>query len=697
MRVILYRILPLILILSGLCFPYLQYPLFSQNSFDIEDFMEKYIEIHEDNEEIDLNELREIFEYRIENPLNINLCDESELRDLNILNDQQIRSFFEYRNAFGSLISNYELQAIPYFDLQTVLIMNSLVTVGSIESRYHNSLSSMLKESRKDLILKSKFTIEDKAGFLPGMDSLPAYAGDKMAYYSRLRIKYENRLDVGVIAEKDPGELFFKGYNKKGFDYYSAHIFLYKYYSWLKELNIGDFTASFGQGLIMQNDFGRGKSALTTNIKKNASRVIRPYNSVNENLYMRGIGATFIPIKNLEVSIFGSYKKTDANIEISDIDYEDEEVYASSLQISGFHRTESEIEGKGSIMESSAGGRIVYKANNAYAGVNFLYLTLSEPLQRSEDLYNKFRFSGDKLFNVSVDYSKLWKNILFFGELARSRNDAYALIQGIQMAPSPKLDISLLYRNYSKDYQSLNSNSFGETVGTNNEKGIYLGMSYRFNSNWSLGLYQDIWNFNWQRFSLNAPSSGSEFFAILKFSLRHRFNFYVQFKNENKANNVSSESLYIKDSYYGTKKRLRFHFDYKISKSWEFRNRVEFSDYRIFDNKSKGILVYQDIIFRPLKFPVDLSMRYAVFDTDDYDSGIYAYENDLIGESYIPVYYKKGHRIYFNLKYRMNNSTRLEMRWGRWYYPDEKSLGSGNELINSNRKTDFKIQLNISF
>lgn len=164
----------------------------------------------------------------------------------------------------------------------------------------------------------------------------------------------------------------------------------------------------------MHNDFGRGKSALITNIKKNATRVIRPYNSVNENMYLRGLGATFVPHRNIELSIFGSYKRSDANIETSEIDYEDEEVYASSLQISGFHRTESEIEGKKSIRELSIGSRLAFKNKHGYTAVNFYTLGLSKPLIRTDDLYNKYRFSGDRLTNASFDYSQLWKNILFW-------------------------------------------------------------------------------------------------------------------------------------------------------------------------------------------------------------------------------------------------------------------------------------------
>ena len=219
--------------------------LVSQNNIIVEDHIEKYLETLEGNDEIDLTELREKFESLIENPVNLNTCDYEELNDIGILSDLQLKSFFDYRFQFGEIYSVYELQAVPALDLKTIELLMPFITVGSEESRCRMNILSMLKDSKKDLTLKTKTILEDRTGYQSGEGSEPKYAGDKMAYYSKLRIKFENRLSIGVIAEKDPGELFFKGYNKQGFDYYSAHAFIYKPNKWIKELNIGDYTVSW--------------------------------------------------------------------------------------------------------------------------------------------------------------------------------------------------------------------------------------------------------------------------------------------------------------------------------------------------------------------------------------------------------------------------------------------------------------------
>ena len=682
-----------ILLILLICFGY----AISQNTFVIDELMERYMESVEENDDVDLNLVREKFEFRLENPLNLNICDKDELSDLEILSEQQLKSFFDYRNELGKLISIYELQAIPYFDLNTIYLLSPLVKIGNYEQDYHVSLGKMLNNSKKSVFLKSKTTLEDKAGYISSEDHPAKYAGNKLNVYSRLKIRYENRMDIGVIAEKDPGELFFEGYNKQGFDYYSGHIFLYKYKNWLKELNIGDYTISLGQGLILHNDFGRGKSALVTKIKKNSTRVVRPYSSVNENLYFRGFAATFSILKNLELSVFGSLKNIDGNINEFAEEYENQAVYASSLQISGFHRLQSEIEGKHSISQKAIGGRIFYKNNSGYLGFNVFALNHDKPLIKQDKLYNKFKFSGQDLLNISLDYSYIFKRIFFFGEFARSKNNSYALLQGIQYIPSSKMEIALLYRNYSRSYHSLNSNSFGETVGTNDESGIYLGINLNLSRHWSMSFYQDIWKFPWIRYNISSPGYGNEFFSILKYKKRHKYSFYVQFKNEIKTRDFRDEDYKINKTFDRKIERLRFHQNIKVNKYWELRNRLEFSSSKLNTTFSKGVMFYQDIVFSPLQFPYSFTFRYAMFDTDDYYSGIYAYENDILGESLIPVYFKKGFRTYINLRYRPNTNVTAEFRWARWYFPDETGIGSGTEYINANHKTEVKMQLKLNF
>ena len=64
-----------------------------------------------------------------ENPLDLNQITKEELMSLSLLSISQINSFLNYIKIHGKLISIYELQAIPGFDVNTIRKILPLVTL----------------------------------------------------------------------------------------------------------------------------------------------------------------------------------------------------------------------------------------------------------------------------------------------------------------------------------------------------------------------------------------------------------------------------------------------------------------------------------------------------------------------------------------------------------------------------------------
>ena len=108
-------------------------------------------------------------------------------------------------------------------------------------------------------------------------------------------------------------------------------------------------------------------------------------------------------------------------------------------------------------------------------------------------------------------------------------------------------------------------------------------------------------------------------------------------------------------------------------------------------------MAFQDLILKPKNIPMSATFRYAIFDTDNYDSRIYAYENDLLYEFSIPSYFNRGFRTYLNLRYRINRNLTAEARISRTYLNNEDSIGSALDEINGNKRTDVKAQLRFKF
>ena len=75
--------------------------------------------------------------------------------------------------------------------------------------------------------MRATQVLEKSRGYL--LDSSKAknfYPGSPQKILVRYKYIFKNLLQYGVTAEKDAGEQFFKGGQKTGFDFYSAHFFV---------------------------------------------------------------------------------------------------------------------------------------------------------------------------------------------------------------------------------------------------------------------------------------------------------------------------------------------------------------------------------------------------------------------------------------------------------------------------------------
>jgi hypothetical protein len=665
------------------------------------------------NEDIDGSDLVFVFESLqgfARNPLNLNTATISDLQDLFLLNQIQIQEFFIYKKKVGELISIYELQAIPGFDLKTIRVISPFIKVSG-EKDYQKSIGSMFAESNRALQMKWTRPLELERGFItrPNAEN-PVFEGSRDRFLMRMRGRFENRLSYGITAEKDTREAFFKGSNKHGFDFYSAHIFLKDYSSKIKSLALGDFSVSMGQGLIAYSGFAGGKGSEVLRVDRNR-RTLRQFSSLNEILFFRGIGATIGLSENLEVTAFGSYRKVDGNIferDSLDIDFQEFEILTSSLQTSGFHATAGEIEDEKQIGLLQTGGKIKYKKNTWHLAFNTIYHKLDKPFNRSDQPYNQFTFRGDRLFNVSMDYGFLIQNFKFFGETATSQNGSVASVNGVYIGLDRRVSMSILHRHLPADFHALNPRPFAETSQGSNENGLFLGLQLNLNKNWDWRFYFDTWKHPWLRFNVDAPSKGVEYFTRLTYKRKRRMEAYLQFRNEIKGRNAPDNETPIDYLTDNTRTQFRIHISNTISKSIVLRTRAEWS---FFDNeveKSKqGYMLYQDIVFKSIQFPLSMTTRFAIFD-NDFDTRIYAYENDLLYTFSIPAYSGRGSRFYLNLRYRPHPKWSIEARYERTFLNLEKTIengsleiptgiGNGNNFIKGNVRSAFEMQVQYKF
>ena len=451
---------------------------------------------------------------------------------------------------------------------------------------------------------------------------------------------------------------------------------------------VGDYALQFGQGLVMWSGSSFGKGAGISTIAKQDFG-LKPYSSVNESMFLRGTSGTF-KYKKISFTPFISKKNLDASLT-------DEGKEISTISISGLHRTKSELDNKSRLSSTIYGAHIQLNSKSLTIGFTSYQTRFSLPFGIGKSLYEQYDFVGNSLTNLGLHYDYNYKNTYFFGEMAHSKNGGSASINGIISSLSPKVSLVLMHRRYTKNYHSFFSQAISESSNTVNESGFYSALSLKFDSKWDLFTYSDFFRFPWLKFRVNAPSSGYEIFAQINYRMDKKLKLSSRFKQqvreENPENIIAGSGLETVD-----KQNYRIEISYSINDRFSLRNRVEMVRYQKGGSKYElGFLNYQDIIYKPLSSKISGNIRFGIFDTESFNSRIYAYENDVLYSYSVPAYQGKGIRFYFNARYTLIRDFDLWLRYSLTSYYDQNTVGTGDDQINGNKRSDIRLQIRYQF
>lgn len=681
----------------------------AQDQTEQEQIIQRRIEtiaeqLGEGDENIDYNTLLDELLIFSENPINLNTASYEQLLALPMLDDIAVANLLRHIEQHGKLLNIFELQSVDGFSISLIRQLEPFIKVSDNPDALTFSFKEMMKEGQHEIVFRYQQVLNEQVGYSPIEDSVLAespnrrYLGSPQKYWARYRFRYSNKVSWGLTMEKDAGEEFFKGSMKQGFDFYSGHLFVQNM-GVVKQAALGDFQAQFGQGLVFWSGLAFGKSSDGVSIKRNAQG-LRPYTSVDENRFLRGGGAT-LKFKNFEVTAFGSYKMIDGNISAASTDtLSEQEETVSSIFSSGFHRTPGELEDRQSIAEAVYGGNVSYKGRKLSVGITAVGYQFSKPIQRSDDLSNIFEFSGRQNSNFGIDYSYIFRNFHFFGEFAMSQNLGFATTHGLFMTIDPRVTITAMVRHFQPKYQALYANAVTENSRMNNETGYYLGFSINPFKGWYLRGFFDIFKFPWLRYQVNGLSFGYETIGQLIYRPSKTLEVYFRFRQKNRQLNESS--AYSEAPIRGLENELRtyyrFNLQFSLSKEIKLRSRVEYARYKRGEQKvEQGYMMYQDVIYSPLNFPLSFSARLSYFDTETYNARIYAFENDVLYAYSFPAYFYRGVRTYLTIRYRVYKGIDAWFRVANTFYSNRDHVGSGLEETPSNHRTDIKVQVRFKF
>jgi hypothetical protein len=590
--------------------------------------------------------------------ISLNTADSSVLQSLGLLTPLQIKNFLLYRQLLGKLLSIYELQAIPGFDTAVIRRILPYVAVGE-DLQPHYSLKDYAHKGDHSLLLRYGRELELSRGYTSAH-----YLGSPDKLLLRYRYNFPRYMSWGIVMEKDAGEQFFRGAQRSGFDFYSAHIFV-RNYKHIKALALGDFTVNMGQGLMNWQSLALGKGPAVMQIKREAD-LLRPYASAGEFYFYRGAGIT-LRQGNWEGTGFVSLRQADGNTDTS---------YITSLGSTGYHRSSTEIEKRNRQQQFTTGANLSFIKPQWHAGLNMIRHQFSVPMQKEAAPYNLFTFAGTQLLNVSTDYAATWKNLHFFGELAMSDNYKTGMLNGVLISVAKNADLSLLYRNYDRAYQSMYANAFGEYYRPANERGLYTALSLKITPRLMLNGYADVFAFPWLQYSMNAPGSGREMLLSLTYTPDKHTEVFIRYRYSVKQQEIKRSSW-------------RCQTTMQLLEGLTCKTRVELNRYE----KEQGFMLFINVVYQLPKKPLQLSGRYTKFMTGGTETRMYVAATGMLYEYVLSQLYGKGYQYQLLVRWKIIPRLSLWARFQQVIYPGISSTGSGWDQVAGNRNSAVQLQI----
>ena len=627
------------------------------------------------------NELEELSN-RLQEPVNLNSATREQLEQFPFLSDIQIEHLLAYIYIHGQMETIYELQLVEELDRQTIQYLLPFVCIKAINNEPAFRWKTMLKDAgrygKNEVLTRLDIPFYKRKGYEH------TYLGPSVYNSVKYTFRYRDQLYAGGVAEKDAGEPFAALHNRYGYDYYSFYLLLQNC-GRLKSLAVGNYRLSFGQGLVMSTDYLMGKTIYASSFN-NRSTGIKRHSSTDEYNYFRGVATTVALTKRLSVSAFYSHRNMDGVVTDGEI---------TSVYKTGLHRSRKEADKKNLLTSQLTGGNVSYQQNHIRLGITGVYYVFNRPYEPELTGYSKYNIHGNHFYNLGIDYAYRWRRFSFQGETAIGKQ-GWASLNRLQYSPVQDIQFILIHRFYSYDYWAMYAHSFGEGSTVQNEQGYYVGLETTPFSHWRFFVSFDLFSFPWKKYRINKPSRGTDGLIQATFTPRTNLSMYLKYRYKQKERDLtgSKGTLTLPIFHH----QLRYRLNYSLNDVFSSRTTLDYNHFHSQDRAAtKGYQVTQMISSQLPWTRLFADVQGSYFSTDDYDSRVYVSEKGLLYTFYTPSFQGRGFRCAVRLRYELNEHWMLITKFGETIYLDRNEIGSGNDLIQGNKKADVQMQLRIKF
>ncbi len=207
-----------------------------------------------------------------------------------------------------------------------------------------------------------------------------------------------------------------------------------------------------------------------------------------------------------------------------------------------------------------------------------------------------------------------------------------------------------------------------------------------------MGGYLDYFRFPYLKYLVDQPSQGYGYLFRSTYRPDKTKTWTVQVFHEQKEKNIPSRLS--RTSFVTKTERSGAWAGYSrsISAIYFLNSRAYYARFGYRNHApSQGFALIQDVRMKLWK--VTLTGRLAYFHTNDYDSRIYVYEDDVLSAFSNPAYADEGLRIYALVRYSFFRHLDGWCRLSRTQLFNQPTVGSGLDEIPYPYRTDIKLQI----
>ena len=388
-------------------------------------------------------------------PLNLNAANRVQLEETGLLTLFQIESLLAHRDRYGAVRSLTEWALVDGFSPETVSRLHPFFSLGDprAESRTAQTYTSHVKKKWR----QDGFSLTVKGSYESGP------------------------LSFHAVVDNDPLERF------PDFVSLSAR--------W-KNLYAGDFTARFGQGLVLWKSFSLNAFGIPSSVSRRGGG-LQSYHSSGESGFFRGVGYVF-ETGPVSVSAFVSRTPVDARIE---------EGRYTSIATDGIHVSETERAKRHAMHEYVAGAHASMDRGCWRFGVTAVAYAYDKPNGRKVQDYNRPQQYDGLWGNLGADVCGSVGSLRLFAEAAVDAHGAPAALAGAVWSPDYGFESSLMLRCYAPAYIATHAGAWSSLSTVSNQVGALYALQL-LHDGWTLRLHADAAWYPWKRYRHEAGTWG---------------------------------------------------------------------------------------------------------------------------------------------------------------------------------------------